>query len=123
MVTWPSAISTTLLSLRKHSTVVPCLWASHASCRISLVYPDDPLRSFHARQGRREFTSLQADFAERQHLVRQGSVDKRAADAPNDRVARIPADPAAVVLDPAAARARLAVRRCAEGAEEVAGRV
>src|SRR5215471_20888574 len=76
--------------------------------------------------GRREFASLQADFAERQHLVRQGSVDKRAADALNNRVARIPADPAAVVVDPAAeiaTRARLAVRRCAEGAEEVAGRV
>src|SRR6516165_6192591 len=114
MVTWPSAISTTFVSLRKHSTVVPCLWAPHASCRISLVYPDDPLRSFHARQGRREFTSLQADFAERQHLVRQGSVDKRAADALNDRVARIPADPAAVVLAPAPKfppRPRRAVRR------------
>src|ERR1700679_1256870 len=27
MVTWPSAVSTTLLSLRTHSTVVPCIWS------------------------------------------------------------------------------------------------
>src|SRR5690349_6180416 len=38
MVTWPSAISTVLLSLRTHSTVVPCVWALPWLASIRTLY-------------------------------------------------------------------------------------
>src|ERR1700684_3024635 len=38
-VTWPSAASTTLLSLRTHSTVVPCICCDFRAIRIRQLYP------------------------------------------------------------------------------------
>src|SRR5580698_4875284 len=43
MVTWPSAISTTLLSLRTHKTVVPCICALSALFCIRPLYNLDGL--------------------------------------------------------------------------------
>src|SRR5579863_7445889 len=41
MVTWPSAIITTLLSLRTHRTVVPCIGALPWLLRIPSLYSGD----------------------------------------------------------------------------------
>ena len=49
MVTWPSAMSTTLLSLRTHSTVVPCICGSPAAFRILQVYRDPAFGSWRRR--------------------------------------------------------------------------
>src|SRR5580700_2835728 len=42
MVTWPSAISTALLSLRTHKTVVPCISALPWLLRIPTLYSGLP---------------------------------------------------------------------------------
>src|ERR1700722_18445394 len=45
MVTWPSAISTALLSLRTHKTVVPCISALPWLSRIPALYSGVPLEA------------------------------------------------------------------------------
>src|SRR5580700_660413 len=56
MVTWPSAMSTALFSLRTHKTVVPCISALPGLLRIPTVYTGS--RSKHAAG----LTSLEGDL-------------------------------------------------------------
>src|SRR5215510_12705002 len=62
MVTWPSAINTTLLSLRTHKTVVPCICAP---CWLLCI---QPLYN-RGRWGQKRLLAIEGDYHGRELVV------------------------------------------------------
>src|SRR5580704_4722353 len=69
MVTWPSAVSTTLLSLRTHNTVVPCICSLLCVIGIRRLYPAA------AGMGHRDAEVL--DLSQRRHRGTETRAQRR----------------------------------------------